>query len=232
MNRILTLALCCVPIAGCATTPGLDPQGAVATSYTSLPAPTIADRYGNSPIYTVGPFDVLDLTVFDLPELDLDLVVDANGDIAIPLVGTVNTTGMTRGAVEDEIRARLRRYVTDPQVALNIKEATSRTVTVDGQVRNPGVFQVRSNLTLMRAIATANGTTNDANLQQVAIFRTVDNQRLAALYDLGAIRRGTYEDPAVYPDDVIVVGDTPRTRFFRDLGPILTTPLILLLQTL
>lgn len=232
MKRILTLALCCVPIVGCATTPGLDPQGAVATSYSSLPAPTIDDRYGNLPISTVGPFDILDLTVFDLPELDLDLVVDANGDIAIPLVGTVNTTGLTRVEVENAIRTRLRRYVTDPQVALNVKERTSQTVTVDGQVRNPGVFQIRSDMTLMRAVATANGTTNDANLQQVAIFRTVDNQRLAALYNLGAIRRGTYEDPTVYPGDIIVVGDTPRTRLLRDLGPILTTPLILLLQTL
>lgn len=232
MKRILTLALCCVPIVGCATAPGLDPQGAVATSYSSLPAPTIGDRYGNLPISTVGPFDILDLTVFDLPELDLDLVVDANGDIAIPLVGTVNTTGLTRVEVENAIRMRLRRYVTDPQVALNVKETTSQTVTVDGQVRNPGVFPVRSDMTLMRAVATANGTTNDANLQQVAIFRTVDSQKLAALYNLGAIRRGTYEDPTVYPGDIIVVGDTPRTRLLRDLGPILTTPLILLLQTL
>jgi polysaccharide export outer membrane protein len=67
----------------------------------------------------------------------------------------------------------------------------------------------------------------------VVILRTVDNQKMAGLYNVGAIRRGAYDDPAVYANDVIVVGDSPQRRLFRDvvaLAPLLAAPLIAVLQ--
>ena len=84
----------------------------------------------------------------------------------------------------------------------------------------------------MRAIATAKGTSEDANEKDVVVFRTVGGQKMAALYNLAAIRRGTYADPEIYPDDIIVVGDSPTSRLIRQLGPVISTPLVLLIQTL
>jgi len=70
-----------------------------------------------------------------------------------------------------------------------------------------------------------------AGLENVVVFRTVDGQRYARLYNLKAIRMGNYEDPQMYANDVIVVSESTARRLFRDLltaAPLLTTPIIAL----
>ena len=211
---------------------GLDPDGAVVTTLAELPAPVAADRYDHAPAYTVGPFDELTVTVFGVEDLSGDVTADAQGRVAVPLAGTIDASNMTQTQLAEQIAANLRTYVKNPQVTVNVKNARSRTITVDGQVRDPGVYQANSNLSLMRAVATAKGTTEDADVEDVVVFRTVGGQKMAALYNLGAIRRGTYEDPPIYPNDVIVVGDSPSTRMIRQIAPVAASPVILLLQAL
>jgi polysaccharide export outer membrane protein len=87
----------------------------------------------------------------------------------------------------------------------------------------------------MRAVAAAKGATDYAKLQDVVVFRTVDGKPLAALYNLAAIRRGIYADPQIYPNDVVIVGDSQARRLFQQLlqiGPLLTTPIIIALERL
>ena len=233
MNRFFIGFACLLLMGGCVSQKqkGLDPAGAVVTSLAELPAPSVADSYNHSPAYTVGPFDELTVKVFGVEELDGDVTADADGRIALPLAGTIEASSLTQIQVADRIAANLRRYVKDPQVTVNIKDAKSRTFTVDGQVKEPGVFKTTANMSLMRAVATAKGLTEDADIEDVVVFRTVDGKKLAALYNLGAIRRGTYLDPPVYSNDVVVVGDTPSRRLLREIAPVLTTPIVLLLQT-
>jgi polysaccharide export outer membrane protein len=88
-------------------------------------------------------------------------------------------------------------------------------------------------MTLLRAVATARGVTENASLREVVVFRTVEGQKMAAIYNLDALRRGTYADPELYANDVVVVGDSVARRRFASIlqvAPLLTTPLILLLQ--
>jgi polysaccharide export outer membrane protein len=109
----------------------------------------------------------------------------------------------------------------------------SQVVTVDGQVRQPGLYPVVGGMTLMRAVATAQGTSEFARLRDVVVFRTVGGQNMAALYNLDAIRRGLYPDPEIFANDVVIVGDSPARRIFRDVlqaAPLITTPIIALLQ--
>jgi polysaccharide export outer membrane protein len=63
------------------------------------------------------------------------------------------------------------------------------------------------------------------------VFRTVGGKQMAALYNIEGIRRGNYPDPEVFANDVVVVGDSPARRLFKDLvgaSALITTPLILL----
>ena len=93
----------------------------------------------------------------------------------------------------------------------------------------PGLYPVVGRMTLMRAVATAKGTTEFARLDDVVVFRTVGDRQMAALYNLGAIRRGAYPDPELYASDVVVVGDSPGRRLFRDIlqaAPLITAPII------
>jgi polysaccharide export outer membrane protein len=85
----------------------------------------------------------------------------------------------------------------------------------------------------MRAVASARGLSEYARAEEVVILRTVDGRRMAGLYSIAAIRRGAYEDPAIYANDVIVVGDSPQRRLFRDvvsLAPLLAAPLVAVLR--
>jgi polysaccharide export outer membrane protein len=92
---------------------------------------------------------------------------------------------------------------------------------------------VTNQMTLMRVIASAKGLSEFARQDDVVILRTVNGRKMAGLYNMGAIQRGIYTDPPIYANDVIVVGDSPQRRLFRDLvsiSPLLAAPLITILQ--
>lgn len=199
-----------------------------------LPPPGRSDLIAADRPALIGPLDTIEVNVFGIPDLDRQMQVDASGRIAMPLAGTIDARGKTAeelaGAIELALRAR---YVRDPQVIVNIKSSVSQVVTVDGSVVEPGLYPVTNQMTLLRAIASAKGFTEFAREKEVVILRTVADKRMAGLYDVSAIRSGVYDDPPVYANDVIVVGDSPQRRLFRDfvsLSPIIAAPLIAVLQ--
>ena len=221
---------------GCARTP--PPQSSaqltVITDSKALPVPTREDLTAGDRPALIGPLDTIQVDVFNVPDLSREMQVDASGRISMPLVGTVDARGKTAGELAGAIEAALRgRYVRNPEVTINIKSSVSQVVTVDGQVGEPGLYPVTNQMTLMRVIASAKGTTEFARQEEVVILRTVGTRRMAGLYDLSAIRRGAYGDPAIYANDVVIVGDSPARRLFRDfvaLTPIIAAPLIAVLQ--
>lgn len=201
-----------------------------------LPEPTRLDLFEQNRPYLIGPFDKLTIDVFGIEELSKQEVqTDAGGRISFPLAGIMEAAGKTPGELEEEIEGRLRgQYVRDPQVTVNLKETVSQVITIDGQVREPGLYPVIGKMTLMRAVAVAKGTAEFAKLDDVVIFRTVNGQKMAALYNLKSIRRGIYNDPEVFANDVVVVGDSQARRLFKDalqVAPTLLTPLVYILTT-
>jgi len=90
-------------------------------------------------------------------------------------------------------------------------------------------------MTLMRAVALAGGVTEYAKLDDVVVFRTVGKKQYVGIYNMGAIRRGNYADPEIFPNDVVIVGNSPQRRMFKDIlaaTPALISPLILLAREL
>lgn len=201
---------------------------------TNLPPPALERDDLTQPIYRIGAFDELDIAVYGVKDLERKVQVDASGDIVFPLAGRVTARGLTPFELSELIAQRLRdKFIRDPQVSVNLIETVSQVVTVDGQVKEPGLYPVVGPMTLMQAVARAKGTTEYAKLEDVVIFREVNEQRYVALYNLAMIRRGSYEDPRIFPGDIVVVGDTPKRRLMRDIiaiGSIIATPIIALIQ--
>jgi len=210
------------------------PRLTVVDTEKGLPAPDRADLVVNDRPSLIGPLDTIQVDVFNVPELSREMQVDASGRIAMPLIGTVDARGKTATELADAIEAALRdRYIRNPDVTVNIKSSVSQVVTIDGQVVEPGLYPVTNQLTLVRAIASAKGLTEFAKIDDVVILRTVNGHKMAGLYNLSAIRRGGYDDPPIYANDVIVVGDSSQRRLFRDLisvSPLLSAPLIALVR--
>lgn len=197
-----------------------------------LPEPVRQDLIIPSRPYVIGPSDQLSIEVFGIDELSKNVTVDLTGQIALPLVGSITASGMTAQELTADLVTRFRKaYVRDPKVTVNIVTAASQVITVDGSVTSPGIYPLLGRMSLMRAIARASGTSEFARENYVVVFRNVDNKRYAALYDLRAIRQGMYEDPEIFSNDVIYVGDSQARRLFRDViaaAPLISTPLIYL----
>jgi len=223
-------------LAGCAGTIkpiGGDPSvQAVAAS--AMPVPTAASTGGPGQ-FRIQAFDKLRIEVFGIETLQRSVAVDGDGRVAFPLVGQLQAQGKTPAEFAAEIEGALRSgsYVRAPDVTVNILEAPGRTVAVDGEVNRAGEFPVLPNATLMRAVALAGGVSDDARIDDVVVFRTVGDQRYVGLYNLGAIRRGNYADPQIFSGDIVIVGESKQRRMleqFLQATPLITTPLILLLQ--
>jgi polysaccharide export outer membrane protein len=204
--------LALVVTSGCAG-PQLDlPSGAEA--YQHIPAPS-ADAPPRQ--YVIGPLDKLGVTVFGERDLSTDQAqVDATGNLSLPLVGALVADGKTPRALEAEIRQRLARYVVDPQVSVMVLSSVSQRVVVEGDVNEAGVYQIQGRSTLLEVLALAKGPSNVSDERRVAVFRTVNNQRMGAMFDLAAIQNLEAKDPEILSGDIIVVGHSSRRGAWRD----------------
>ena len=236
MRTFIAIALAVFSLSACAGREPLRSSASltVVESATGLPAPIRGDLTAAGRPSFIGPLDLIQVTVFNVPQLSGEMQVDAGGRIAMPLIGSLDAGGKTAEELAQDIGSALRgRYVRDPDVTINIKSSVSQVVTIDGQVVEPGLYPVTNQMTLLRAVASAKGLSEFAREDDVVILRTVEGQRMAALYNIAAIRRGAYEDPAIYANDVVVVGDSPQRRMFRDivsLAPLLASPLVALIR--
>lgn len=221
-------------LAGCASTPKLggDPQLKVYPG-AELPAPDRFDMTAETRAYYVGPYDKLSIDVFGIPELSQrEVQVSETGKIYFPPVAPLDVSGKTVEEIGQLLTVELQAsHVREPQVSVALKEANSQTVTIDGDAVSPGVYPIMGKMTLLRAMALAKGSNEFANLRSVVVFRTVKGQKLAALYDVKAIRQGLIGDPEIFANDLVVVGDSQAKRLFKDLAtiiPLVTTPIILI----
>lgn len=162
------------------------------------------ERYVTDPnaesVYRLGAGDKLRVIVYNEPQLSGDFSVSADGEISLPLIGDVPVGGKTVEQVTREVQAKLGDgYLRDPRVSMEV--ATYRPFFILGEVRSPGQYPYMSGLTVMNAIATAQGYTPRARKSTVLIRRAGDQ----------------YEQEYVLtPDLRVYPGDTIRLteRFF------------------
>jgi len=207
---LMTLSACGGGIA-------LDQSSSAVKVAQALPPPDVTVTATDFSSYRIGPTDEIAVSVFEAPELAREGAVDVAGNFSMPLIGSVQAGGKTPQELADAIANQLRgRYLKNPQVTVNIKEARAHTITVDGSVRQPGVYPVVGRLTLQQAIATAKGADEAADINKVIVFRTVNGQKMAAMFNLRDIRSGRYPDPEIYGNDIVVVGENGVRRFLKD----------------
>lgn len=241
MNRFLTflvLANLAIATVGCANK-GLNAPVAVEDSATSLPeakplvvdssiAPASQDaaaRANTAPQaldtddYHIGANDLLEISVFQIPELSRTVRVNARGLISLPLIGIVKAAGLTGQQLEQDIGKKLTDgFLQDPQVSIFIKEFTSQKVTIEGSVEKAGVYPLTGRTTLLQAIAQAAGPNDVADYNAIKLIRTrSDGTKEMTLHDLEAIRDGKAVDPVLAGNDIIVVDKSSSRSTIKDI---------------
>lgn len=113
--------------------------------------------------YVIGPMDLLEIKVFELPELNQTVRVSEDGSITIPLLGKVMVEGLTQNSVEEKLGELLdEKYIKNAKVFVFIKEYQSQCVAVLGAVTNPGTYELVGRRTLLQIISQAGGFTEKA----------------------------------------------------------------------
>ena len=216
--RVLMTLLLALMLSACASSGGA--AHTVASGGGELPPPDTtgaSGAYEGASDYRVGSQDLLEVSVFGVEDLNKTVRVNSNGQVSLPLVGNVMAGGRTIPELEKDIAAKLAQgYLQNPQVSVFVKEYTSQRVTLEGEVTKPGIYPITGKTSLIQAVATAGGLTDLADLGGVVLFREVNGKRMAAAYDMSALRTGEVADPQVYGDDVIVVEKSGSKSAFRE----------------
>jgi polysaccharide export outer membrane protein len=177
---------------------------------------------GQASDYVVGPYDILQVQVFELPEMSHNARVFSDGRISYPLLGDIMVAGLTIKEVEEEFRRRLSDFIVNPLVTVVIAPQTAKRVLVLGQVRRPGAYEYVEGKRVTEYIAMAGGPSGGANLGAARVIRPQDGRSQVWMVDLDKVFRGGRKDL-----DIVVEGyDTvilPKTWFqtLKDWAPIL-----------
>ena len=181
-ESLATLLLAAALLSGCASTPPLTadsgllppnppvdlarntPEGAVAENQKKTLEEQLAELdqvlASSSADFQLGKGDILSISVYDEPDLTLDSVpVRPDGKIAFPLIGDVEVAGRNVEDVSNEIRERLLQFVLEPKVSVVVTEFNSLDYTLYGEVVNPGVYPLTTDVSITAAIAKAGGLT-------------------------------------------------------------------------
>ncbi len=120
--------------------------------------------------YTIGPRDVLKITVWGHDDLSKDYPVDPDGFVPFPLVGRVKADGLTTREFAARLRELLEKdYLVNPQVIVSVKEYLSKKVHVLGEAERPGLFYLTGPTTLLEILSKAGGLSKTAGKQLVLL---------------------------------------------------------------
>lgn len=124
--------------------------------------------------FVIGPGDELKISVWKNQDLDRTLRVDPLGDIFFPLAGKIHAEGMGTEDLREKITAKLGRYISNPQVNVEVVNFRSRKIYITGEVQRPGRLVIEDSLNIMDAVSISGGFTNDADKKKVILIRPSD----------------------------------------------------------
>jgi polysaccharide export outer membrane protein len=187
-------------------TPG---QAARATSaaVTTLPAPpaTLSSK-ANDNSFVIGNDDVLAINVWKEPDFSQKIQVRSDGKISLPLLGEVQATGLTPLQLEQELTAKLRDFITKPEVTVMVEQINSKKFNILGQVAKPGSYSLALAPTIVDAIAIAGGPRDFAKQKSIYILReNPGGSQIRIFFNYKDFLKGKNQNIKLEPHDTIVV---------------------------
>jgi len=161
----------------------------------------------DSSTYVIGPEDVLEVNVWKEPDNSKTVPVRPDGKISLPLLNDVQAAGLTPMQLQENIKEGLKKFISEPQVAVIITQVNSRHVYVLGEVNRPGAISMLPNMTILQALSTAGGFTQYAKLNGIYVLRTENGRQLTFPFNYKDVIRGrsAQQNIMLKPGDTIVV---------------------------
>lgn len=158
--------------------------------------------------YMIGQGDVLHISVWKDASLDRTVTVRPDGMISFPLLNDIQASGQTPITLQKTISDKLKQYIAEPEVSVVVQEVHSYAVSVLGQVKTPGRYELKNeNTTVLDVLAQAGGLTAYASSSDIVVLRTADgvSSRLHFDYSDAVSNKGDQLLFYVHPGDVILV---------------------------
>jgi len=188
----------------------VSPEPAVATPAVSVPSPALSSGTETN-VHLLVPDDLVEIKVYQQPDLETKARIDRDGTVTMPLLGSVRISGKTDEQARALIHDLLAKdYLVNPQVSVTVVEYAKRSFTILGEVQRPGTYEIPSgeSVTLLQAIAFAGGYTRIGSPSKVIVQRIEDGQKKIYNLDAGAMARDERVKPfEVLPNDSITVGE-------------------------
>ena len=157
--------------------------------------------------YVIGPEDVLAVRFWREDSISGDFTVRPDGKISLLLVNDIQAAGLTPSELRDQITTKLAEYIPAPEVSVMVREVHSRKVAVVGAVKMPGRYEMKSPMTVLEAIALAQGLTDFASRDRIVVLRDVNGKSTQIPFnyrkigDDGASQQNFF----LRPGDIVVV---------------------------
>jgi polysaccharide export outer membrane protein len=157
--------------------------------------------------YTIGPDDVLDVTVWNNAAISRTVPVRPDGKISLPLLDDVQAAGLTPKQLKDDLARRLAKYISSPEVSVIVREIHSLQVAVLGEVKQPGRYALKNRASVLDAIALAGGFSPFANRSKLVILRVAGStvKRIPCNYNKVVAADVEPESFFLQPGDTLVV---------------------------
>jgi polysaccharide export outer membrane protein len=162
--------------------------------------------------YVLGSEDTIKVNVFRHDELAIEAKIGPTGKISDYLIGDIQAGGLTQFELRDRFQEELSRFIKDPKVVVSIIEFRSHKIYVLGQVKSPGIYRMRSNFSLLEAMASAGGLTPYADLQGAYVVR---DGRIVLVNFYELISKGKMEENIpLLQEDLVFIPDNRDHKVF------------------
>lgn len=163
-----------------------------------------AEVAADSENYIIGSEDILYIHIWKEEHLSRTVPVRRDGIISLPLVDEIKAEGLTPLQLKEILAQRFKEFIGDPNITVMVMEANSFKVYVSGQIRNSGVYRLRSETSLLQIISMAGGFTDWANQKKILIIRKEGGKEKRITVNYKKILKG--EDPG--SNIILKAGDT------------------------
>ncbi len=135
--------------------------------------------------YKIGPSDLLDIQVWNEPDVSKQVRVLIDGTIVLPLVGQINAAGLTPSQLSESLKKKLAEYIAEPEVTVMVLEGKYNRYFIVGQIQNPGEYYIDYPISILQAIARAGGFQEWAKKSKIFVIRQTKSgeERIEFNYD-------------------------------------------------
>lgn len=158
--------------------------------------------------YLIGDGDVLDINVWNEPDMKQSLPVRSDGKITLPLIGEIQAAGQTPSQLQQDIASRLKAFITHPDVTVMVAQMNSRKFNILGRVAKPGSYPLTATTTVLDAIALAGGFQDFARQKDIYVLRkSPEGTETRIPFNYKSVIKGNHpeENIILNPHDTVVV---------------------------